>query len=202
MEKFSANIASGPIANYIRSVAWALMLTLTVPAVAQQDTLIPQEIVDDTEIKKEVVFSFSKDIIEKYGKEQGLALLTKYMLEEINTIRKNKGLEAIEINETLTKVAQDYAQYMVDKNHYSHYDLQGKDFSYRAKEAKYPWFAIGENISPGVSIEQAVTSWMDSRWHRAIISDPDATEGGVWCAFMEVDNRGMQKVRWVYLTGR
>lgn len=198
---------------YIKHIAASIALFLTTainqPVFSQQsttqkDTTTPKEVVDDTTTikKEEVVLSFSTDIIEKYGEEKGLQLLVKYMIEEINTLRNDRDLKTMEMDEKLVETAQDYAKYMVDRNHYSHYDRQWRDFTYRTKQAWYAWFAIWENISPGVTLSQAINWRMQSGWHREIMLDANAKKVGVGCAFMEPDNRGMQKVRWVLLTGK
>jgi|GEM_PF-1873199 len=87
--------------------------------------------------KKEVLQSFCNVLIEKYGKEKATELIIYYMIEEINSIRQEHRLQPLKVDPILAKVAEDYAQYLADNNHYSHKDLQGKTPTDRAKKAGY-----------------------------------------------------------------
>jgi uncharacterized protein YkwD len=111
------------------SIALFLTTSVAQPVFSQQQTIqkekvVLTEVIDSAELKKEVVTSFSKDIIEKYGEKQGLELIVKYMIEEINSIREENDLEPLKEDIVLSQVAQNYAKYLADNKHYSHYDLQ------------------------------------------------------------------------------
>jgi uncharacterized protein YkwD len=52
-------------------------------------------------------------------------LLREHMRIEINKVRKEYKKGEVVMDEYLNKKAQEYAQYMSDNNHFSHYDKQG-----------------------------------------------------------------------------
>ncbi len=182
--------SKGYLKNTMTALAFCLWVLTTNPWLAQQNTTQEQfsdtkELVEDSVLKKEILYSFCSTLIEKYGKEKATALIVYYMAQEINSIREEHGLQPLKIDSTLAKVAQEYAQYLADNNHYSHNDLQGRDFTYRLKKANYTWFPLGENMSPdnvpwaAIGKQDRHQWWMWSKWHRENILNPRANSIGL-----------------------
>jgi uncharacterized protein YkwD len=127
--------------------------------------------------------------------------------ELVNTERQQKGLPAMEMNNTLFRIARMHSKDMGKRNYFSHDTPEGQDFMYRyaqggfacsvragnliytgAENIAMQYVYSGYSVSGGavqyfwVSEEDiakgTVKSWMDSRGHRENILTPHwKTEG-------------------------
>lgn len=110
-----------------------------------------------------------------------------------NQFRQDEGLSVVESNDKLQQTAQKFAQYMARTDRYGH-TADGQRPSQRAKEQKYDYCLISENIAyqfrtsgyPTEELaEQFVTGWKNSPPHRKNMVDPDVTQIGVGVAQSE-----------------
>lgn len=106
---------------------------------------------------------------------------TAQIIDLVNIERGKNNLISLTINNELSNSAQTYAQYMADKNFFSHNGPNGSTFISRNKSAGYyPYYTLGENIAAGQHTpQQAMAAWMNSSGHRANILNPDYKEIGV-----------------------
>lgn len=106
------------------------------------------------------------------------------MLAQVNAERKQRWIEELSFSDTLNKIAQDHAEYMVINDHFSHVTRDGVGPDIRAERAWYDYQFIGENIAFGqTSVSQVMREWMDSFDHRVNILDEDYTE--FWFGFYQ-----------------
>jgi len=144
--------------------------------------------------KDEVMHYLAKDVIQKYWSEKWLELIVYYMVQQINEIRRDSGLQELVVDQNLTKTAQQYAQYLADNKHYSHIDLQGKDACYRVNRVWYKWRCLWENLSRSNTAWWAIGSidfkqWrMRSEGHRKNLLHPSANS--VWIGYTHISRPG------------
>lgn len=88
----------------------------------------------------------------------------------INQQRRANGCPEVQLNAELGTAARKHSQDMADRAFVSHTGSDGSSFTQRSKAAGYPYFASGEILAAGQSTPgDAVSSWMNSSGHRAII---------------------------------
>lgn len=103
--------------------------------------------------------------------QQALALL--------NQDRAKNGLSALKANAQLTALARSYAQDMIKRGYFSHYNPEGQSPFDRLNKAGISYKSAGENIGINTSVSGAETSFMNSSGHRANILNSGYTEAGV-----------------------
>jgi uncharacterized YkwD family protein len=118
---------------------------------------------------------------EKKPVEQGS--LNEYELkvvELVNIERQKNGLQALKIDEELSKVARLKSADMRDNNYFSHQPpTYGSPFD-MMKKYGISYRTAGENIAAGQKTPEAVvTGWMNSSGHRANILNSNFTHIGV-----------------------
>lgn len=129
------------------------------------DTLVNSDTLDHSIIKK----MHMSDILDEYWEEKWWEIIKDHLLVEINDMRSIYHLAPVVFNDTLNIAAQEYAEYCVEHNHISHFDLEKKTHQDRVEKH---WYTrkVSENISVSVntSIEHIVYDWLNnwSPWHR------------------------------------
>ncbi len=112
--------------------------------------------------------------------------LEQQCLDEVNRIRRNRGLAPLEFYEELLPVARGYSRRMAEEHFFSHDDPDGRTVRERLDDANIKWRVVGENlaysngyISPVVA---SLHGWMESPGHRKNLLDPDyrLTAIGAW----------------------
>lgn len=132
-------------------------------------TDIKKEIVDTLDHQKIITQNINL-IFEKYGKEKGLEIIRNHFLIEINTIRKKNNLPWYTANDTLERVAQEYAIYLEKNKMLSHVNKNGKRIWDRLRAKKYTFTRCGENLWDWEeNIKEMIDIWMESQTHRAVI---------------------------------
>jgi uncharacterized protein YkwD len=108
-------------------------------------------------------------------------VLVARMLELVNNERTSRGLAALTLNPILSKMADDYAEEMIECGFFAHQSATGEGPGQRAVTAGYVFLAIGENLAGGqTSPEQAMADWMKStEGHRENILSPQWKEIGI-----------------------
>jgi uncharacterized protein YkwD len=107
--------------------------------------------------------------------------LSDQVLQLVNLERAERDLSPVVVHPTLARMADDYACEMVNGKFFGHrHPVSGAGPADRAIAARYPFYAIGENLAAG-SIEPAevMRLWMESPSHRDIILDPTWKEIGI-----------------------
>jgi len=94
------------------------------------------------------------------------------LLDIVNKARKEKGLEALAVDEKLMKVARTKAKDMVDNNYFSHQSpTYGSPFD-MMRQFDNVFKCAGENIAGNKSVEGAFKAWMGSDSHKKNILNP------------------------------
>lgn len=116
------------------------------------------------------------------------------MIRELtNEFRQENKLEPVTVNETLTKTAQDFADFMASTDKYGH-TADGKEPAERASEHGYVYCIVSENIayrfrSTGFTTEDIgegfFEGWKNSPEHRENMLTAGVTETGVAIAKSE-----------------
>jgi uncharacterized protein YkwD len=112
------------------------------------------------------------------GGDQGAAVLS-----QINATRAENGCGPVKANPQLTASAARQANDMLANGVQGHTGSDGSTFVQRVVDAGYVSYAkVGEilfwSTGPGGTPTTAVTWWMNSPLHRAIITDCELTDAG------------------------
>ncbi len=102
---------------------------------------------------------------------------------QINNIRQENNLNALQNNEKLAQVARNYSRQMAQENFFSHTSPDGSTLAERVRNAEIFFSVVGENLFQSTNISnpvsQAVQGWMDSPGHRENILRSVYTETGI-----------------------
>jgi uncharacterized protein YkwD len=100
----------------------------------------------------------------------------------LNNDRAANGLPALKANSQLTQLARNYAQDMIRRGFFSHYNPEGQSPFDRMKQAGISYKYAGENLAVNTSVANAEAAFMESSGHRANILSPNFTEVGIGVA--------------------
>ncbi len=103
----------------------------------------------------------------------------KRMLELINQERRKRGLVELVSDESIKKVARDYALYMFRNSYVAHRDLEGRTPSERLRDAGIEYYFSGENIALSKNVDSAHRGLMNSPGHRKNILWPFFRKVGI-----------------------
>jgi uncharacterized protein YkwD len=121
------------------------------------------------------------------GKKPDLNEVAKAIVEGTNVFRKEKNLQLLASDESLSATARDFAKFIADTGKYGH-QADGLQPYQRAERHGYEYCVVLENLaykynSEGVTREELISffveSWKDSPNHRKNMLDPDVTQTGV-----------------------
>lgn len=119
------------------------------------------------------------------------------MLAAVNEVRRKTGAPPLRMNADLQEAAQAHAQDMLARGFFAHKNPSGTTVRERSRKAGYDWRTIGENIAEGQkSVDEVVTTWMNSPGHRANMLNPAFRELGVGLVTGKARN-GEYRVIWV-----
>ena len=120
------------------------------------------------------------------GRATELSLLESGVLAQINFIRVQHGLPALQLSADLGEAADEHSREMVADGYFEHDSFDGSVFWKRIAgfygSAGYGYWSVGENLlwgSPNVGSVGALQMWMRSPDHRANILNPRWREIGV-----------------------
>lgn len=117
----------------------------------------------------------------------------------VNTLRWQRGLPPLKLNEQLCEAAQAYAEVLLQAGQIRHADAQGRRADYRATAAGYFYHRLGENLAAGqLSWERALTMWLESPEHRANMLDAEYRELGVG---FSANDANPYRTAWIQLLG-
>lgn len=97
----------------------------------------------------------------------------------LNADRAANGLPALKVNMSLVRLAENYAQDMINRKYFSHYNPEGQSPFDRMKQAGISYRYAGENLAINSDVTAAEKAFMNSSGHRANILSPNYTEVGV-----------------------
>jgi uncharacterized protein YkwD len=97
----------------------------------------------------------------------------------MNADRAASGLPALKINTKLVSLARTYAQDMMNRNYFSHYNPEGQSPFDRMSQAGIRYQYAGENLAINTGVEAAEKAFMNSPGHRANILSPNYSEIGI-----------------------
>lgn len=92
------------------------------------------------------MFRTAGSVSAKPLEKSSIAELERYAIELINQSRSKERASSVSENSALTKLARDYADYMVNRGNFSHVDPDGRDPQVRAKQAGIKC-GVYENLS-------------------------------------------------------
>src|SRR5215210_1231637 len=130
------------------------------------------------------VFLFAEPEAEHFTQStRGLGDLDRVradMLAQVNAQRRKAGAPPLALNADLQQAAQAHAQDMLARAFFAHKSPSGTTVRERSRKAGYDWRTIGENIAEGqTSVNEVMTTWMNSKGHRENILNPAFRELGV-----------------------
>lgn len=102
----------------------------------------------------------------------------------VNRQRLKNGLNELEWDDELARLARNYSEKMAGGGFFDHYDPEGATVVERAKKARVKnWSKIGENLFFCEGVDQfsrlAVRGWMKSPTHKENILDRDWNRSGI-----------------------
>ena len=108
---------------------------------------------------------------------------SQYRVEVCKLVNQNRVAAkavALTLDLNLSKMAQDYARDMFQRNYFSHIDPDGHDFAYRLKQYKIKYSYAGENIAYGYTTPaEVMKGWMNSSGHKKNILNTKFRKLGV-----------------------
>ena len=96
-----------------------------------------------------------------------------HLLEEINRIRVNHGVPAIEADEPSSLAAVKHAEELEERQVLSHRGLDGFRVTQRYRSAGGTGLRAAENLGAGENLESIINGWMNSPSHRDNIMNPE-----------------------------
>lgn len=109
----------------------------------------------------------------------GVNAAEQQALKLMNADRAASGLPALKLNNKLTVLARDYAQDMIDRDFFSHYNPEGQSPFDRMQQYGIGYHYAGENLAINRSVEAAENAFMNSAGHRANILNANYSEIGI-----------------------
>lgn len=101
------------------------------------------------------------------------------MLAMVNKEREAKELPPLTIDESLTKLAREYAKDMLERGYFSHYSPEGTSPFDRMTNAGITYTSAGENLALAPDVDLAMQGLMKSPGHRANILSPNYATVGI-----------------------
>ena len=104
------------------------------------------------------------------------------MLNSVNSERAKQNLDPLCYNAKVIAAAVTHNEDMVKNDFLSHTGSDSSQVGDRLTNENYPWNSVAENIANGqYSVEQVMTSWMNSSGHKAnILRDSVVHFGAAW----------------------
>lgn len=109
----------------------------------------------------------------------GVAAAEKRAFDLLNADRAKNGLKPLKLNSQLTALGGRYAQDMINRNFFSHYNPEGQSPFDRMQQAGISYNHAGENLAINSNVDTAEKAFMNSSGHKDNILSPNYTEVGV-----------------------
>lgn len=108
----------------------------------------------------------------QYDKAVPRPFLEMKMLQMVNEERAKAGLQPVQADPELARVARAHSQDMFRRGYFAHENPDGQDPFDRMRQANVKFRAAGENLALAQTLEIAHTNLMNSPGHRANILNP------------------------------
>lgn len=115
------------------------------------------------------------------GTLENIVIEYNRMLSMINTTRQKHRRSEVDRNSTLTQIAQDYAEKMIEDEFFAHVSPEGNDVGDRARNAGI-MVTVSENLSQGINLQDAYNRLLRSPIHRENILEEDWESVGIGIA--------------------
>ncbi len=120
-------------------------------------------------------------------------------LKLINQYRKKKGLSAVKLEATLTKIAKTHSRDLAKHDRISHFGSDGSNPWDRVERSGYGPQLAAENVGTGqLSIREVMQGWKESPGHNKNLLLPDARDIGIALVY---DPRTEYKTFWTLVLG-
>ena len=120
-------------------------------------------------------------------------------LRILNETRVSSGRPPLTDSAVLSAMAEDYARYMATQDFFGHEGLDGSTAQSRFNASDYEGQFKGEALAAGqASSQSAISSWLNSPAHAAIVLDHTAVDVGIGYAYTGHSYHGHY---WVLVTG-
>ena len=117
---------------------------------------------------------------EKPGEVSGKKITEENILNGVNKIRYEEGLNILKRNAVLDAAADAKANDIIKQDYWSHTNPQGKKFSAFIIEAGYNYKYAGENLAKEFdTVQGTINAWVASPTHYANIVQGNYTETGI-----------------------
>lgn len=107
------------------------------------------------------------------------------LLRLLNEERHRAGLDPLERDLSLSRLATDHCRDMVRQSYFGHLSPSGRDLTSRLRQAGMATHRAAENLARSSTAQRAHAQLMESPSHRANILDPDLTHVGIGVAERE-----------------
>ena len=104
------------------------------------------------------------------------------VLDAVNDTRRSGGLEPLQSDEALARIARDHSCAMARRGFFDHKSPDGETMGDRIRKAGTRYASVAENIARIDGPEpagRAVAGWLKSPGHRKNIMTPGFTQSGV-----------------------
>jgi uncharacterized protein YkwD len=105
--------------------------------------------------------------------------------ELINEARSEKGFKKLEYDRKLEMFAWAYADDMINRDFFGHYNPDGENIGDRLDRARVSFSIVGEILAESPSAEKAVQAWLNSQTHYDTIMRSEYEDMGVGISFGE-----------------
>jgi uncharacterized protein YkwD len=110
------------------------------------------------------------------------------ILQLTNAERTKRGLNALTVNDKLTRAAEAKGEDMLAHNYFAHISPTGVTPWYWMKQQGYQYEVAGENLAIDFTqAEDVVTAWLNSPTHKENMLLPEYTETGIAAVTGEFD---------------
>ncbi|MDO8728421.1 MAG: CAP domain-containing protein [bacterium] len=108
------------------------------------------------------------------------AVITSVLVDLTNSNRAERNVLPLEVNLTLTAIAQEKANDMAKRSYFSHNTPEGKSPWQWLREGQYNFRYAGENLAVNFAdSEDVVQAWLNSEGHRTNLLNDRFTEIGI-----------------------
>src|SRR5699024_660310 len=137
------------------------------------------EVVEQTEVEKQTPIETPEEQTSTSDKQDQLNAFEREMFELTNNERVNNGLEPLQIEYEVSKVAREKSRDMAVNGYFDHNSpVYGSPFD-MMRTYGITYRTAGENIAMGQRTpNEVVQAWMNSTGHRANILNPNFTHIG------------------------
>lgn len=108
-------------------------------------------------MKSVITFAFLSLALMGYPQTQTPNQLEKQIFDNINKLRSERGIPALQWNKTLFNLAKEHSEYQAEKGCVSH-----DNFIVRVKSVGQ----LSENVAMNVTIDGVINNWLASKNHK------------------------------------